>query len=102
MLCSLCEIMKNSGYIKDYKIHSVGNKNFLIVYPKFLGNKKVLNQFKIVSKPSSRRYINNDQIKMLHNRNKFMLNIVSTSHGLMSFKDAVNKGIGGEFVCCVF
>jgi ribosomal protein S8 len=54
---------------------------------------------KVVSTPGSRHYLSLSEIKHLILRHKYRLYIVSTSLGVMSAQDAIQKGIGGELLC---
>ena len=53
-----------------------------------------------ISRPGLRRYMGRDELR-LGQREMGML-IISTSRGLMSDKDAVAQGIGGEAICRVW
>ena len=99
---SVLQVLKDEGYIDSYEIASVrsGIKEVSIKlkYDK-LGN-PVIQEIKKVSKPGKRSY---SAISTMHPvYNNLGISIVSTSSGVMTDRDAREKGIGGEVICKVF
>ena len=100
---ALTEILKDQGYISDFK--EVEQKelpyNLLRITLKYEGKGvPVMRQIKRVSKPSLRHYVGKDE--MPHVLNGFGISIVSTSKGLMTDKKARSLGIGGELICEIY
>ena len=95
-------IMKQCGYIKDYTVIEKDGKKSIEVLLKIVYGKTAINTFKLISKPSRRLHENVNELKKRYNYNKFLLCIVSTSHGVMSIGDAIEKNVGGEVLCEVF
>ena len=97
----ILEVLKQEGYISDYKILSEEkNKNTLVVDLKYYNGSPVIKEIKRVSKPGRRIYAKATSISKI--KNGLGLAIVSTSRGIMSDNDARNKNIGGEIICSVF
>ena len=97
----ILEILKQEGYISDYKLLSnTDEKNSISVDLKYSNGIPVIKEIKRVSKPGRRIYAKAASISKI--QNGFGLAIVSTSKGIMSDNDARTKNIGGEIICRVF
>ena len=97
----ILDVLKQEGYIADYKILSDSkNKNTLLVDLKYHNGFPVIKEIKRVSKPGRRIYAKAGSIAKI--QNGLGLAIVSTSMGIMSDNDARTKNIGGEIICRVF
>ena len=102
----ICEnvlrVMKDYGYIESFNVCEEDNKKTIKIILSTLNNKKVINSFKVLTKPGRRFYINNDDLKKRFKYNDCILGIISTSNGVMSVEQAVEKKIGGELLCEIF
>ena len=97
----ILEVLKQEGYISNYKLLSESNnKSSLIVDLKYHNGLPVIKEIKRVSKPGRRIYAKADSISKI--QNGLGLAIVSTSKGIMTDNDARTKNIGGEIICKVF
>ena len=97
----ILEVLKQEGYISDYKILSdTKNKNTISVDLKYNNGLPVIKEIKRISKPGRRIYAKADSIAKI--QNGLGLAIISTSMGIMSDNDARTKNIGGEIICRVF
>ena len=97
----ILEVLKQEGYISNYKLLSdAKNKNSLVVDLKYLNGLPVIKEIRRVSKPGRRIYARADSIPKI--QNGLGLAIVSTSIGIMSDNDARTKNVGGEIICKVF
>ena len=97
----ILEVLKQEGYISNYKILSDSkNKNSLLVDLKYYNGTPVIKEIKRVSKPGRRVYAKADSISKI--QNGLGLAIISTSRGIMSDNDARTKHVGGEIICRVF
>ena len=95
------DILKQEGYIADYKLLSdSNNKGNLSVDLKYSNGLPVIKEIKRVSKPGRRVYVRATSIPKI--QNGLGLAIVSTSIGIMSDNDARSKNVGGEIICKVF
>ena len=95
-------IAKQAGYVKDYNVVESDGKKNIEVWLKIIAGKKVINDFKLFSKPSRRIYENVDELKKRYSYNPYSLCIVSTSKGIMIVNDAIENNIGGEVLCEIF
>ncbi|MBF0409878.1 MAG: 30S ribosomal protein S8 [Candidatus Riflebacteria bacterium] len=101
MKIEIAKILKKEGYIRDFRYYKFQNKFNLKVFLKF-GEKQLrtIIGLKRVSKPGCRVYSQtNDLPKVLGGLG---INIVSTSKGIMTDKDAKKAGVGGEILCQVW
>ena len=97
----ILEVLKQEGYISNYKLLSDSkNKNSLVVDLKYHNGLPVIKEIKRVSKPGRRIYAKADSISKI--QNGLGLAIVSTSKGIMTDNDARSKKVGGEIICKVF
>jgi small subunit ribosomal protein S8 len=93
---AISKILKEEGYIKNYKIFvDEMRKKFLKVYIQYdESNKNVITGLKRISKPGRRVYTKSDEMSGL--TKKYGTVILSTSHGLMTNKNARKNNVGGE------
>ena len=97
----ILEVLKQEGYISDYKYSSSSNnKGNLSVDLKYNNGLPVIKEIKIVSKPGRRVYAKANSIPKI--QNGLGLSIISTSKGIMTDNDARSQNIGGEIICRVF
>jgi len=96
----ILDVLKQEGYIANYKISSDNKKESLLVDLKYSNGLPVIKEIKRVSKPGRRIYAKAGSIGKI--QNGLGLAIVSTSMGIMSDNDARTKNIGGEIICRVF
>ena len=97
----ILEVLKQEGYISNYKLSLDSKKRgLLIVDLKYLNGSPVIKEIKRVSKPGRRIYTKADSISKI--QNGLGLAIISTSIGIMSDNDARMKNVGGEIICRVF
>lgn len=98
---SLATVLRNEGFIKNFKVIADNKQGILRVYLKFIDEKEpVINEIKRVSKPGGRVYVNSDKIKQV--KNGLGVAILSTSKGLVTDKTARELSIGGEVLCTVW
>ena len=96
----IADILKNEGFIKDFKIENETNKAILSLDLKYHSGNPVISTFERVSKPGRRIYAKASSIPKI--QNGLGLAIVSTSKGIMTDNEARNQNIGGEIICRVF
>lgn len=96
----LAEILKNEGFIKEYKVEGEGVIKNIVITLKYKGNDRVISGLKRVSKPGLRQYAKVNEIpKVL---NGLGIVVLSTSQGLMTDKEARAKQIGGEVLAYIW
>ena len=97
----ILDVLKQEGYIADYKVLSdQKNNGDLSVDLKYDNGLPVIKEIKRISKPGRRIYARADSIPRI--QNGLGLAIISTSKGIMTDNDARNQNIGGEIICRVF
>ncbi len=97
----LARILKEEGFVKDYKVENSGVEKNILLTLKY-GNKKerVITGLKRISKPGLRVYVRSDEVpKVL---NGLGIAIISTSKGIMTDKEARKLNIGGEVLAYVW
>ncbi|HPZ31272.1 MAG TPA: 30S ribosomal protein S8 [Limnochordia bacterium] len=101
MKCELARILKEEGYIRDYKVLEEGGRKTLRIYMKYGPNKeRIITGIKRISKPGLRVYATKDQIPRV--LGGLGIAILSTSQGIMSDRVARKSNIGGEVICYVW
>ena len=93
---SILEILKKENYIDNFKIIEDKKQGRLRIYLKYILGKSAIIGIRRVSKPGLRVYVKRDKIpSVLRGKG---LAIISTSHGIMTDKEAKTLKIGGEVV----
>ena len=98
MKLSICKVLESEGYINSTEV-SGDLKKELKVLLKYYEGKPVIENIKRISKPSLRIFKPAKQVPNV--RNGLGICIVSTSHGMMTDKEAREKNYGGEIICIV-
>jgi small subunit ribosomal protein S8 len=98
---NIAKILKAEGFIKNFKVSSEKGLGVIKFFLKYDENgESVISGLKRVSKPSCRIYTRNDKIPKV--QDGFGINILSTSKGLMTDKQARKMKLGGEILCVVW
>jgi len=97
----LAKVMRNEGYIKNYKFIKDEKQGVLRVYLKYgADSENAIYQIERVSKPSRRVYVKGKDIKPFFNGTGIA--ILSTSKGIMTDQRARKENVGGEILCRVW
>ena len=96
----IADILKNEGFIKDFKIEAEDNKPTLSLELKYYSGNPVISAFERVSKPGRRIFSSAESLPKVNNG--LGIAIVSTPKGVMSDVEARKNNIGGEIICKVF
>ena len=98
----ITKILFDQGFILSYKFEEdkvQGNIKIALKYDKFT-KEPIIKKIQRVSKPGLRKYSgSNDLPRVL---NGLGVAIVSTSHGVMTSKQAKRENVGGEVLCYVY
>ncbi len=91
----IARILKEEGYISNFKVAEEGKKKVLRVFPRYgTGGESVISSLVRVSKPGRRVYIGAREVpKVLGGLG---INILTTPRGVMTGKSARKAGVGGE------
>ena len=96
---AVAKVLQDEGYITGYSTAGDGTKKELIVELKYFEGAPVIETIQRASKPGLRIYRGKEDLpKVLGGLG---VTIVSTSAGVMSDRQAREKGIGGEVLCVV-
>jgi len=96
----VARVLKNEGFIKNYKFIRDNKQGILRVYLKYHGPDCVIEGITRVSKPSRRVYVKGKDIKPI--LNGMGISILSTSRGVMTDRQARREKVGGEILCNVW
>jgi len=97
----ICRVLKEEGYIEDYKRIEDSLQGLLRVYLKYgaLGE-MVITELSRVSRPGRRQYSGTDDLP--RPLGGLGISIVSTSKGVLSDRQCRQQKIGGEVLCTVY
>ena len=96
----IADILKNEGFIKDFKVASEEKKTVLSLELKYHSGNPVISNFERVSKPGRRIFSSADGLPKINNG--LGIAIISTPKGVMTDIDARKQRVGGEIICKVF
>jgi small subunit ribosomal protein S8 len=97
----IARLLKEEGYIKDYRVAKGESFDTLVVELKFGQNReRVITGLKRISKPGRRIYARKDRLPRV--LGGMGTAILSTSRGVITSRQAQEFGIGGEVLCFVW
>jgi len=97
----IARILKDEGYITNFKSTEDGKQGLIRVYLKYgPGMERVITDLQRVSRPGCRIYCGKGEIPRVYGG--LGINILSTSRGLMTGREAARTGVGGEILCNVW
>ena len=98
----ITKILFDQGYILSYKFEdntTQGTIKIALKYDK-MTKEPVIKELQRISKPGLRKYAGSKDIPRI--LNGLGIAIVSTSHGVMTGKQAKQENVGGEVLCYVY
>ena len=97
----LAKVLKNEGFVRNYKFMKNSKQGILRVYLKYgQGQSSVIMGIERASKPGRRVYVKSKDIKPV--LNGMGISILSTSRGIITDKTARHEKVGGEILCNVW
>ena len=97
----IARILKAEGFIADYKIKKNDVQSIIVLSLKYGDRKeRVITGLKRISKPGLRVYAKASELPRV--LNGLGIAIISTSHGVMTDKDARNQSLGGEVMAYIW
>ena len=101
LLVEMTKLLKDEGYINNYKVTEEGSKTILRVYLKY-GSKgeQVISGLKRISRPGCRTYTSCKSIRRV--LGGLGISILTTPKGVLSGAEARKQGVGGEILCNVW
>jgi len=94
MKTRIVEILRDEGFIKDFKVAEDNKQGWLRVYLKYKEGEPAIRGIKRISKPGRRVYVNKEKVPRV--LNGLGVAIVSTSSGVITDGLCREKGVGGE------
>ena len=95
----IARVLKNEGYIADFRDAELEGKPALEVTLKYQQGRGVIETMKRVSRPGLRQYRGKDDLPKI--QNGLGIAVVSTSKGIMTDAQAREAGQGGEILCVI-
>ncbi len=97
----IARILKEEGYIANYKPTEEDGMKVIRVYLKYnTNNESVIRDLKRVSRPGCRVYQGKNEIRRV--QGGFGIAILTTPKGVMTGRQARREGVGGELLCEVW
>ncbi|MBK9169353.1 MAG: 30S ribosomal protein S8 [Bryobacterales bacterium] len=97
----IARILKEEGYILNYKVAEEGSKKTIKIYLKYAtNNAPVISKIERVSRPGCRVYVGHKEIPRV--LGGLGVNILTTPRGVMTGRTAHREGVGGEILCQVW
>jgi small subunit ribosomal protein S8 len=97
----LARILKEEGYIQNFKVAEEGARKTIKVYLKYQPNgRPVISRLERVSRPGARVYVGRSEVPRV--LGGMGVNILTTPRGVMTGRDARKAGVGGEVLCQVW
>ena len=94
MKTRIAEILKEEGFIKNFRVHEDGRQGILKLYLKYHNGDAAIRGIKRISKPGRRTYVSSRNIPEV--LSGLGIAIITTSSGVMTDQLCREKGIGGE------
>jgi small subunit ribosomal protein S8 len=98
----ITKILFDQGYILSYKFEEEGTRGTIKIALKYDKENKdsVIKKIQRISKPGLRKYAGAGELPRI--LNGLGVAIISTSHGVMTDKQARKENVGGEVLCYVY
>ncbi|MFH1768317.1 MAG: 30S ribosomal protein S8 [Candidatus Omnitrophota bacterium] len=100
ILTGIIKILKEEGYIDNFKEIELGTIKKIKIYLKYEKGKSSIRQIRKISSPGRRIYVKNTKIPSV--LSGYGTAIISTSKGVISDIEAKELGLGGEVICYVW
>lgn len=101
MKLQIVKILKNEGYVKNFKKVTKDGINVIRVILRYDENMNpVLHNIEKISTPGRRKYCGYRDMPRVYNGHGII--VVSTSEGIITGKKAKEKMIGGELICSIW
>lgn len=97
---NIARVLKDEGYIKNFRLVRADNKHYLRIYMKVEPGKKAITGIRRESRPGLRRYIGVSEIPQILQGAGTV--ILSTPGGVMTGREAKKARMGGEWLCSVW
>src|SRR5579872_2654115 len=97
----IARILKEEGYIANFKVAEEGVKRVIKIYLKYSpNNAPVITRIERISRPGCRVYVGKGEIPQV--QGGLGINILTTPKGVMTGRTAHKEGVGGEVLCQIW
>jgi small subunit ribosomal protein S8 len=93
---AIAKALMKEGFVETVKEDDQDGRKMLSIRLRYQSRKPAITDVLLVSKPSLRRYVSADEIVRI--QGKASTAIISTNAGVLSGKEAIKKGVGGELL----
>ena len=102
LIFEISKILYDQGFILSYKKQEINSSKSIKIALKYdkITKEPVIKKLKRVSTPGLRKYVASVDIPRV--LNGLGIAIISTSHGILTGKQAKKQNVGGEVLCYVF
>jgi small subunit ribosomal protein S8 len=93
---AVAKVLIKEGFLESVKVETIDGRKMIIVSLRYARRKPTLTDVKLVSKPSLRVYVESKEISRKQGRAETA--ILSTNAGIITGREAMKKGVGGELL----
>ncbi len=93
---AIAKVLVKEGFLAKVDVNEEKGHKQIVVELRYENRRPALHEVKLISKPSLRVYRGNTDIAA--DKDRAMIAILSTSNGIMTGKEALKKGVGGELL----
>jgi small subunit ribosomal protein S8 len=93
---AVAQVLKKEGFLDEVKEETIDGHRMLAVSLRFQNRKPAITDVHLVSKPSLRTYVKPSEIARKQGR--ATIAVLSTNVGVLTGKEAIKKGVGGELL----
>lgn len=97
---NLAQILLDEGYIKGYNVVEDDKQGTMTIDLKYVDDQRSISGIQRISKPGRRVYVRANEVPYV--LGGLGIAILSTSHGIMTDKQARAEKVGGEVICYVW
>ena len=97
---NLAQILLDEGYIKGFTVVEDNKQGMITIDLKYVDDQRVISGLKRISKPGRRVYVRANEVPRV--LDGLGMAILSTSHGVLTDKQAREQGVGGEVICYIW
>lgn len=97
----IARVLLENNFIRAYSEIPASPQAKLLIQLRYTpAQESYITNIRRISRPGLRRYLGREELRL--SRREMGMLIISTSRGIMSDKDAIEQGIGGEAICRVW